>query len=105
MPPAVRSLQPPAGNGDAEVVTPILEGRSFRAEHISSFGNSSAPDFWYDQDRPEWVALLQGTASIEFADGTVHLKAGDCLVIPAHVRHRVSATSADATWFALHFEP
>jgi len=105
MPPTVRSLQPPSGNRDDEVVTPLLHGGSFRAEHITSSGNASPPDFWYDQDQPEWVALLQGTASIEFPDGTVHLKAGDHLVIPEHLKHRVSSTSADATWFALHFQP
>ncbi len=105
MPPAVRSLQPSAGNRRDEVITHLLEGRSFRAEHISSFGNASPSGYWYDQDQPEWVALLQGTASIEFPDGTVHLKSGDYLVIREHLRHRVTATSADATWFALHFQP
>lgn len=105
MPPAVHSLLTPAGSTDDEIITPILSGHGFRAEHIASFGKASPPGFWYDQDQPEWVALLQGTASIDFADGTVHLKAGDHLTIPARMKHRVSSTSADATWLALHFQP
>ncbi len=105
MPPPVHTLHPPAGSTDGEIITPFLTGGSFRAEHIASFGQASPPGHWYDQDQPEWVALLTGTASIEFDDGTVHLKAGDHLTIPAHLRHRVSATSPDATWLALHFQP
>jgi len=102
--PAIHSLHVSAANRNEEVVAPMLQGLSFRAEHISSFGVSSPPDFWYDQDLPEWVALLQGTASIEFEEGTLHLKAGDHLIIPEHLKHRVPATSPDASWLAIHFE-
>ncbi|MGL4319019.1 MAG: cupin domain-containing protein, partial [Pseudomonas sp.] len=59
----------------------------------------------YDQPKPEWVALLKGCASLQFADGSLELAAGDALLIPAHCRHRVAACSADAIWLALHFEP
>lgn len=103
--PEIRSLHVSAANRNEEVVASILQGARFHAEHISSFGASSPPDFWYDQDLPEWVALLQGTASIEFEEGALHLKAGDYLIIPEHLKHRVSATSSDASWLVLHFEP
>ncbi|HVU23305.1 MAG TPA: AraC family ligand binding domain-containing protein [Opitutus sp.] len=103
--PAVHSLRPQAGSRADEVVSPLAEGRAFRLEHIASHAAASPPGFWYDQDRPEWVALLHGTASLEFAEGTLHLQPGDCLLIPAHLKHRVSATSPDAAWLALHFEP
>lgn len=103
--PEIRSLHVSAANRNEEVVTSILHGRNFHAEHISSFGVSSPPDFWYVQDLPEWVALLQGTASIEFQEGTLQLTAGDYLIIPEHLKHRVSATSADASWLAIHFTP
>jgi cupin 2 domain-containing protein len=105
MPPTVHSLLTAAGNTEGEIITPLLSGSGFRAEHIASFGAASPTGFWYDQEQPEWVALLHGTASIQFDDGTVHLQAGDHLTIPAHVKHRVSSTSADATWLALHFQP
>jgi len=103
--PTIHSLHVSAGTRNEEMIAPILQGMRFRVEHIASFGHPSPPDFWYDQDLPEWVALLQGTASIEFEEGTLDLKAGDYLIIPQHLKHRVPATSADASWLAIHFEP
>ena len=82
----------------------ILSGRSFRMERIASYGAASPIDFWYDQDKHEWVALLRGSAALEFLDGTLQLHSGDCLVIDAHLKHRVAFTSEDAVWMALHFE-
>jgi len=35
----------------------------------------------------------------------VALKAGDWIAIPAHSRHRVESTSADALWLAVHGTP
>jgi cupin 2 domain-containing protein len=103
--PDVHSLLTPAATTDEEIITPLLTGGSFRAEHIASFGHASPPGHWYDQDQPEWVALIKGTASLQFDDGTLQLQAGDHLTIPARMRHRVTATSADAVWLALHFQP
>lgn len=101
--PAIRNLlEARAGSGD-EVLTPVLQESGFRLEHITSNGAASPPGFWYDQETPEWVALVQGHATLEFADGRLALKPGDSLLIPAHARHRVVDTSADAVWLALHF--
>ena len=56
-----------------------------RIERIVSQGHASPEGFWYDQDEPEWVALLQGAAELEFEDGRRHsMGAGDWLAIPAH---------------------
>lgn len=110
MPPKVYSLfsadtvDSADGPDGRETFTTLLEGRRFRLEHIVSRGAASAGSFWYDQDQPEWVALLRGAAVLEFADGSLELRAGDCLRIPAGLRHRVAGTSADAVWVALHFE-
>ncbi len=89
-----------------EEITALAEGAGTRIERIVSHGQSSPPGFWYDQDRPEWVALLQGEAALEFADGAcVRLRPGDHLTIAAHVRHRVAWTSAEppAVWLAVHY--
>lgn len=83
----------------------LAQGESLRIERIVSRGHVSAPDFWYDQDLDEWVALLQGEAEIRFADGSVKaLKAGDSLFLPAGLRHRVERTSANppCIWLAVH---
>ena len=91
-----------SSEGPEELHT-LLEGASFRLESIVSKGQSSDTDSWYDQQDAEWVVLLKGTASLIFeGDVNLHLKAGDYLLIPPHCRHRVSVTSRDAIWLALH---
>jgi cupin 2 domain-containing protein len=93
----------PAGETAVERVIPLLEGKAFRLEQIVSHGQASEPGFWYDQTEDEWVALLRGTATLVFeGEQPLSLTAGDALLIPAHVRHRVAATSPDAVWLALH---
>jgi len=91
--------------GCGEEIHPLLHGSSFSLEHIVSRGQASEPGFWYDQPKDEWVILVRGTATLEFADqAPLTMQAGDHLLIPAHCRHRVASTSADAHWIALHFE-
>jgi len=75
-----------------------------KIERILSYGQSSPVGFWYDQERYEFVVLLKGEASLEFEDGEVKLCEGDYLVIPPHLKHRVSFTSKPAVWLAIFFE-
>ncbi len=100
--PTIRNLFAPNPGLEDERVASVIEGAGFRLEHIASNGAASAPGFWYDQPAPEWVALVRGHATLEFADGKLALQPGDSLVIPAHLKHRVASTSADAVWLALH---
>lgn len=89
-----------------ELTETLLKNQSVRIERIISCGHSTPPEEWYDQDKDEWVALLSGSAHIEFeADNSLHpLKPGDYLLIPAHCRHRVAWTAPDCTtvWLAIH---
>jgi len=90
--------------GAGEEINTLLEGKGFRLERIISRGVVSPADFWYDQPEDEWVALLHGTATLDFAGGgSMELKAGDFLCIAAHDHHRVAFASKDAIWLALHF--
>lgn len=80
-----------------------------RIERILSRGQRSPGNGWYDQAEDEWVALLQGSARIEFEDAAgdkseVALGAGDWLLIPARQRHRVTFTSTEpaCVWLAVH---
>jgi cupin 2 domain-containing protein len=85
-----------------EVFRTLLESPHVKLEHIISHGQASPPDFWYDQEEDEWVLLLRGGATLEFADGgMVELTTGDHLTIPQHMRHRVHHTTEDAIWLAL----
>lgn len=88
-----------------ERVEVLLETPHWRLERIHSCGASSAPGFWYDQPDAEWVCLLQGQASLRFADEEAprHLRAGDSLLISPHRRHRLLATDPHpgTIWLAL----
>ena len=78
----------------------------FRIEKITSTGQITPLDEWYDQDTDEWVSLLQGKASILFEENNevVELNKGDQILIKAHKRHRVIFTSKDPSciWLAVH---
>ncbi len=102
--PPIRKLYDNPEQVHDEVFHRLVEGSAFRLEQIVSHGVHSPPGFWYDQDRAEWVVLLRGTATLEFEEGELELRAGDALLIPAHLRHRVARTSADANWLALHYD-
>ena len=105
MPPANLFEAVPAGRPEEEILE-LAAGDGVRIERIVSCGHASPPGFWYDQDRPEFVLLLQGSAAVAFEDGRcVRLRAGDHLTIASHARHRVAWTSSDppAVWLAVHY--
>ena len=87
-----------------ETSTTLIARQEFELEEIVSRGAASPEGFWYDQERDEWVLLVTGAATLRFEDaGILEMKAGDHMMIPAGVWHRVEATSPDAVWLALHF--
>ena len=90
----------------AEQITTLFSATNVRIERIVSQGHTSPPDFWYDQDKPEWVIVLAGSAAIQF-EGEPQprsLKRGDYLHIPARARHRVVWTDVHelTIWLAVH---
>ena len=96
----------PQAAANKEVFETLCEAREVRIERITSRGQTTPEGEWLSEKTHEWVALLQGEASLEFADeaeGT-SLKAGDYLFIPAFTRHRVTMTSKEppAVWLAIH---
>lgn len=90
-----------------ELIETLCRSEQVRIERIVSRGHASPPDFWYDQEWPEFVLLVSGRARIDFADGRppVDLLPGDWLDIRAHVRHRVAWTAPeqDSVWLAVHY--
>lgn len=90
-----------------EIFETIVSVPDVTIERIISKGHASPHDFWYDQDRNEWVIVLQGHARLIFFEGErgVDLKVGDYINIPAHCKHRVEWTdSTEATiWLAIHY--
>lgn len=88
-----------------EVFEALIPDRGVRIERIISSGQATPEGTWYDQVRDEWVALLQGEATLRYEDGRiVDMRAGDWVLIPAHERHCVERTSQDppCIWLAVH---
>ncbi len=88
-----------------ELFTVLAENENVKIERIVSDGHASPNGFWYDQEQNEFVLLISGAAVLEFEDGKVEMKPGDHLLIPAHQRHRVAATSQTekTIWLAIFF--
>ena len=85
----------------------LLQTSTITVERIISTGQVTPLGQWYNQDRAEWVVLLQGSAQIIYHTGEVfNLLKGDYLLIAAHQKHRVSFTSQDppCIWLALHLD-
>lgn len=98
----------PARLPQDEWLDTLVQRNDVRVERIISTGQSSPSGFWYDQAEDEWVAVLQGNAALEWADGTVQeLVTGDYLLIPAGKQHRVARTSAEppCIWLAIFMSP
>jgi cupin 2 domain-containing protein len=90
-----------------EEVQELLSARNVRIERIVSTGQASPSGYWYDQDWAEWVVVLTGAARLLF-EGEAEprsMRPGDCVNIPAHVRHRVEWTdpSVPTVWLAVHY--
>ena len=88
-----------------ELVDVLHSTDDVRIERVVSTGHSSPAGFWYDQPEDEWVLLLAGETQLQFKseDQPRQLRAGDCLLIPAHVEHRVAWTTpaAATVWLAV----
>lgn len=83
----------------------LLENAHTKVERIVSKGHASPEGFWYDQDWDEWVAILKGRAGLIIeGQPEVVLEVGDCLLIPAGLKHRVAWTdsSGETIWLAVH---
>jgi cupin 2 domain-containing protein len=91
-------------NGEEEFAT-LFENSALKIEKIVSHSHSSPEGFWYDQREDEWVLVLRGAATLEFAAGELlEMNEGDYLMIPRNVKHRVRQTSPETIWLAVHIK-
>ena len=91
---------------DNEIFETLLKKDKVIIERIISTGQITSENSWYDQEKDEWVLLLQGEAIIEFENSeTVKILSGDHIFIPAHKKHKVTSTSENpcCIWLAFHF--
>ena len=86
-----------------ELVDPLITTGEMTVERIVSWGHTTPPGEWYDQERDEWVLVARGEATLAYENGErQHLATGDYVLIPAHRRHRVEYTSSPCIWLAIH---
>jgi cupin 2 domain-containing protein len=96
----------PAPSHGGEVFDMLLETGHVRIQRIVSHAATSPEGFWYDQEEDEWILVLQGEATLQIhPDSRVHLRTGDCLLIPKRCKHRVESTSPKTVWLAVHLPP
>ena len=83
----------------------IFKNETIKIEKIVSNGQTSPENFWYEQEKSEFILLLEGFAILEFEDREVELKKGDCINIKAKQKHRVKFTSLNepTIWFAVFY--
>jgi cupin 2 domain-containing protein len=88
-----------------ELVQILVRAADVRIERIISHGHASPADFWYDQAQAEWVIVLKGAARLQFEDGTVEMKPGDFINVPAFKKHRVEWTTPDepTVWLGVRY--
>ncbi len=90
-----------------EIFEEIVSVENCKIQRIISKGHSTPDDQWYDQDKDEWVILLQGSAGLLFegVDNPINLQPGDYFHIPAHVKHRVEWTdnNIETIWLAVRY--
>lgn len=94
-------------SGTKESFTSLFSNKNILIEKIVSFGQVTNDNEWLEQEKNEWVVLLQGEAEIQFEkdNNKLLMKKGDYILIPSHCRHGVNYTSIDppCIWLAIHF--
>ena len=92
-------------NKEEEIFFEIFKNDIIKIEKIVSNGQKSPDNFWYEQEKSEFILLLEGYAILEFEDREMELIKGDCLNIKAMQKHRVKYTSEKepTIWFAVFY--
>lgn len=105
--PRFGSLQEGASpSAGAESFMELARAGGARVERIASRAVTNGD--WCEQAWPEFVLLVEGSAALEFADGSGReLKPGDWALLPAQCRHRVAWTdpACETLWLAVHLPP
>lgn len=89
-------------NPKEEQFDTLLQTPNIHIEKITSNGQASSE--WCEQDKDEWVVLIEGEGHLLFKDGSeVKLLKGEHIHIPKMNKHKVVYTSSPAIWLAIHF--
>ena len=90
-----------------ELFTKIISKKNFKIERIISKEHKTPNGKWYDQNKNEWVLILDGNAELTFIENNslkkLKIKKGDYINIPAHLKHRVDKTSKKTIWLIVFY--
>lgn len=96
----------PEGNPDEqETFETVIENKNLLIERIITHKPYDSPGEWYNQEKDEWVVLIEGEAELELKDEKkIKLFKGDYIFIPAHKIHRInkSGNEEKCIWLAVH---
>lgn len=83
----------------------LLKNDNIKIEKIVSNGQSSPINFWYEQEKNEFVLILKGNAIIEYESSEFILNEGDYVNIKAFTKHRVKYTNQTqpTIWLAVFY--
>ena len=71
-----------------------LAGMDDMLAGIMRYKKGAASPYHYHENCEHFYFMMDGTATVETADGVRELKAGDLVFIPAEDKHRLRATEA-----------
>ena len=97
--------KPKETSDEQEIFETLHKNENLQIERIITQKPFELPGEWYDQEKDEWVLLLEGEAELEFKDEfPIKLFKGDHIFIPAHKIHRVKQSAIDqkCIWLAIH---
>jgi len=99
-------ILPEKPSKDYEDFYTLFSNDAVTIERIVSTGQKTPENQWLEQEKNEWVMLVQGESLIRFESGEEFpMKKGDYVFIPGNTRHRVEFTSEEpcCIWIAVHF--
>ncbi len=86
-----------------EIVEILKENENVKIEKIISTGQTTD---WMEQEKEEFVMLIQGEAIIEYENKKQELRAGDTVIIKKNEKHRVVYTSENpcCIWLCVFYD-
>jgi len=93
-------------NFPKEIIETLVDSPNVKIERIVSKGDKSPEDFWYEQEKNEFVIVLKGEGRILFENGEeISLTPGEYINIQAMKKHRVTFTKEDeeTVWLVVFY--
>jgi cupin 2 domain-containing protein len=87
---------------DGEIFEILYKQKDIEITHILS--SSNLDDHLYNQNKDEFVILLEGGALLEMDGKEVDLKKGEYIFIKAHTKHKILRCENGSHWLAIYIK-